>query len=228
MPMTLQLIETKLLKGAVNMDRQLLPLQRIAPPSKDEEPEKLTCGLTGASNDMSFIQFSHALAKSIDDETLTKLEWAWGLKYYSLNVDTCYNLQTLSTLVHQFFDIETGGWFWLPDPEILAELEGVYLGNNNEVVRYNPRTDAAEESVRGNTTRPNPSSPDASTDDDPRAGLGRPQTRCTRLQPRPHLHLRVFSHGRLNDLGVHRLSHSGTYPSATARPVDIQIRAETP
>ncbi len=116
------------------------------------------CVLTRVSDDMDILDSSYLIAKSINDETvswstisvlvcadalqLTKLEWAWGMPYWSLNVDTHFNIQTrmllmmcsqplsdlvllVSAAVHKFFDRENG-WFWLPEPSIIATLQKAY------------------------------------------------------------------------------------------------------
>ncbi|KAF4565584.1 hypothetical protein EYR36_002158 [Pleurotus pulmonarius] len=84
------------------------------------------CVLTRVSDDMDILDSSYLIAKSINDETLTKLEWAWGMPYWSLNVDTHFNIQTLSAAVHKFFDREENGWFWLPERSIIAALQKAY------------------------------------------------------------------------------------------------------
>ncbi|KAF7416260.1 hypothetical protein PC9H_002525 [Pleurotus ostreatus] len=91
-----------------------------------ELPQRPICVITGETDDMNPIEFSHVVAKAVDDETLTKLEWAWGMRYWSLNVDTHFNLQTLSVAVHRFFDRQENGWFWLPELNILSNFLKTY------------------------------------------------------------------------------------------------------
>ncbi|KAM6496663.1 hypothetical protein JOM56_007136, partial [Amanita muscaria] len=50
---------------------------------------------------------------------LDKLEWVWGLDYFTLNVDTRFNLVHLNAALHAAFDSKKG-WLLLPvDVDIL-------------------------------------------------------------------------------------------------------------
>ncbi|KAJ8495497.1 hypothetical protein ONZ45_g12820 [Pleurotus djamor] len=86
------------------------------------------CGDSRVGDEMSPIQFSHTIAKSVDDLTLTKLEWAWNMDYYTLNLDSSKNLQPLTTPLHSFLDKGTDSWFWLPaDPNLMDRLYAIYI-----------------------------------------------------------------------------------------------------
>ncbi|KAJ8503207.1 hypothetical protein ONZ45_g11068 [Pleurotus djamor] len=86
------------------------------------------CGESRVSDEMSSIQLSHAIAKSVDDLTLTKLEWAWNMKYYTLNLDSSKNLQPLTKPLHSFLDKGTDSWLWLPvDSKLMSRLHTIHI-----------------------------------------------------------------------------------------------------
>ncbi|KAI9573775.1 hypothetical protein HD554DRAFT_2052527 [Boletus coccyginus] len=71
------------------------------------------------------VQSCHLVAQATDHETLTKLEYAWGLKYRYFNVDTRYNMMHLRNDWHFLFDQPK--WVLVPEAEVLQKLSKIYL-----------------------------------------------------------------------------------------------------
>ncbi|KAJ8508176.1 hypothetical protein ONZ45_g9538 [Pleurotus djamor] len=111
-------------------------------PTRQYTKEHAICSVSGASDEMSPIQTSHVIAKSVDGLTLTKLEWAWNMDYYTLNLDSSKNLQPLTTPIHTFFDKGTDGWFWLPvDSRLMSRLHTIYIDSGASPSRRNPKAE---------------------------------------------------------------------------------------
>ncbi|KAI0760146.1 hypothetical protein C8Q74DRAFT_1177319, partial [Fomes fomentarius] len=90
------------------------------------------CVVTRATREFAVLDYSHVLPVATKDKILDKLEWAWDLNYFTLNVDTRRNiqLQIVCPEIHRHFD-ETkksnhDGWFWLPDWDDVATLMKMY------------------------------------------------------------------------------------------------------
>ncbi|KAI9573777.1 hypothetical protein HD554DRAFT_2310386 [Boletus coccyginus] len=71
------------------------------------------------------VQSCHLVAQATDHETLTKLEYAWGLKYRYFNVDTRYNMMHLRNDWHFLFDQPK--WILVPEIEVLQKLSKIYV-----------------------------------------------------------------------------------------------------
>ncbi|CAA7269669.1 unnamed protein product [Cyclocybe aegerita] len=101
-------------------------------PPKDARPQ---CFISRASDEMTVLEFSHVTSGSTPAKEMDCLEWAWKRKYYTLNVDTRKNIQTLRISLHRWFDKTKGskpvGWFWLPvDLNIVLHMYAAYVGSD--------------------------------------------------------------------------------------------------
>ncbi|KAG9220146.1 hypothetical protein CCMSSC00406_0007159 [Pleurotus cornucopiae] len=85
------------------------------------------CVISGMTDDIDVIEYSHVVARTTRPATLDKCEWCWGMDYYTLNLDTRKNLQSLCVNLHRFFDKPTTGWLWVPmDFDIMLDFVGSY------------------------------------------------------------------------------------------------------
>ncbi|EDR05288.1 uncharacterized protein LACBIDRAFT_294852 [Laccaria bicolor S238N-H82] len=100
-------------------------------PTEGHQPK---CLISGVSDKMTILEFSHVMGGSTPSKEMDCLEWSWNRKYYSLNVDTRKNLQIIRVTLHRWFDMTKAsnpvGWFWLPvDLDILSNMHATYVGN---------------------------------------------------------------------------------------------------
>ncbi|KAF8869661.1 hypothetical protein BD779DRAFT_1681849 [Infundibulicybe gibba] len=65
----------------------------------------------------SGVQYAHCLARATSDNILTSLEFSWGMRYGTLNIDTRQNIFKLGCTLHFLFD--QGQWILLPDTKII-------------------------------------------------------------------------------------------------------------
>ncbi|KAF9500270.1 hypothetical protein BDN71DRAFT_1193940 [Pleurotus eryngii] len=78
------------------------------------------------ADEMDVVEYSRVAARTTRPATLDKCEWCRGMDYYTLNLDTRKNLQSLRVNVHRFFDKPTTGWLWVPmDFDIIFEFEKI-------------------------------------------------------------------------------------------------------
>ncbi|KAF8959117.1 hypothetical protein BDZ97DRAFT_1667554, partial [Flammula alnicola] len=92
------------------------------------------CVVSGASDKMTVLEFSHVMSHSTPSEEVDQLEWSWNWKYHSLNVDTRQNLQPIRITLHCWFDMmkqsKPVGWFWLPlSISVLTNMHTAYVGD---------------------------------------------------------------------------------------------------
>ncbi|KAJ6456598.1 hypothetical protein C8R47DRAFT_1227784 [Mycena vitilis] len=78
------------------------------------------CLLTNAREPPSFMQFCHVLARRSKDPVLTKLEWWWQLPYWTLYVDSRFNIFPLMSQLHLAMD--AGDWAFVPHHEIIDAI----------------------------------------------------------------------------------------------------------
>jgi len=86
---------------------------------------------TAESNHVDYV---HCLPRSTEGPLLDKLEFAWGMERFTLNVDTRYNILRLSPKFHTAFD--ENKWLLLPETQII----GAYYDARN--TRTLPKIDA--------------------------------------------------------------------------------------
>ncbi|KAF4584911.1 hypothetical protein EYR40_001737 [Pleurotus pulmonarius] len=71
-----------------------------------------------------------SLSKERDGDgngALNKCEWCWEMDYYTLNLDTRKNLQSLRANLHSFFNQPKAGWLWVPmDLDIMSQFVASY------------------------------------------------------------------------------------------------------
>ncbi|KAF7419247.1 hypothetical protein PC9H_001834 [Pleurotus ostreatus] len=91
------------------------------------------CVVSGMTDEMDVIEYSHVVARTTRPATLDKCEWCWGMDYYTLNLDTRKNLQSLRVNLHRFFDMPQTGWLWVPtDLDIMTRFENAYKVNTRK------------------------------------------------------------------------------------------------
>ncbi|KAF4566431.1 hypothetical protein EYR36_011857 [Pleurotus pulmonarius] len=85
------------------------------------------CIVSGMTDEMDVIEYSHVVPRTTRPATLDKCEWCWGMDYYTLNLDTRKNLQSLRVNLHRLFDMPTTGWLWVPtDLGVLLQFVNTY------------------------------------------------------------------------------------------------------
>ncbi|PPR01844.1 hypothetical protein CVT24_001732 [Panaeolus cyanescens] len=69
------------------------------------------------------IQLCHIFgrANSLNNRLMTSIEYFWGLKKYSLNLDSRYNCMYAGNDLHGMFD--HGGWCLIPEKQILLDYQ---------------------------------------------------------------------------------------------------------
>ncbi|KDQ23462.1 hypothetical protein PLEOSDRAFT_1098217 [Pleurotus ostreatus PC15] len=85
------------------------------------------CVVSGMTDDIDDIEYSHVVARTTRSATLDKCEWCWGMDYYTLNLNTRKNLQSLCVNLRELFDRPTTGWLWIPmDFDIMLDFVESY------------------------------------------------------------------------------------------------------
>ncbi|KIJ48510.1 hypothetical protein M422DRAFT_28448 [Sphaerobolus stellatus SS14] len=88
------------------------------------------CLITNMEPDNA-VEYAHCLRRSFgsrnDNKKILALEHAWGMKAFTLNLDTRYNIFRLEPRIHKLFD--DGLWILLPEDDII---------NQYHVSRANP------------------------------------------------------------------------------------------
>ncbi|KAF8957936.1 hypothetical protein BDZ97DRAFT_1629270, partial [Flammula alnicola] len=100
-------------------------------PTINAQPQ---CVVSGASDKMTVLEFSHVMSRSTPSEEVDHLEWSWNMKYCSLNVDTRQNLEPIRITLHRWFNMtkqsKPVGWFWLPlSLRVLTDMNAAYVGD---------------------------------------------------------------------------------------------------
>ncbi|KAF8635003.1 hypothetical protein AX17_004049 [Amanita inopinata Kibby_2008] len=71
------------------------------------------------------VEFAHCIPRSLrsKEEMLSNLEWHWDMKYYTLNLDTRYNIFRLGASLRHIHDNPEGGprWMLIPEDHIIEE-----------------------------------------------------------------------------------------------------------
>ncbi|KAJ6613795.1 hypothetical protein B0H10DRAFT_1951191 [Mycena sp. CBHHK59/15] len=83
-------------------------------------PRKRSCIVTNEKFPRAAIEAAHLLPRAADHELLTKLEYAFNLKYEQLHIDTTRNLAYLRADQHRSFDRR--GFLLLPTREVLLRV----------------------------------------------------------------------------------------------------------
>ncbi|THH20792.1 hypothetical protein EW146_g618 [Bondarzewia mesenterica] len=99
------------------------------------DPNRGLCLITSHNNYDAVLHHCHLLPQSDRNEhtKLTSLEWAWGIQYFSLNVDKPTNMIRLKCDLHALFD--RGQFIFLPSTNVIEQLY------KHELVRAaNPNT----------------------------------------------------------------------------------------
>ncbi|THH03306.1 hypothetical protein EW146_g10469 [Bondarzewia mesenterica] len=99
------------------------------------DPNRGLCLITSHNNYDAVLHHCHLLPQSDRNEhtKLTSLEWAWGIQYFSLNVDEPTNMIRLKCDLHALFD--RGKFIFLPSTNVIEQLY------KHELVRAaNPNT----------------------------------------------------------------------------------------
>ncbi|KAH9058353.1 hypothetical protein EDB87DRAFT_1626195 [Lactarius vividus] len=91
------------------------------------------------TNGSKHLDYAHCLPRSTKGRLLDRLEFAWNMERFTLNVDTRYNILRLSATFHRAFD--ANDWLLLPETRI---IDAYYNARNTrklpnidaEVYRY--------------------------------------------------------------------------------------------
>ncbi|KAF8235034.1 hypothetical protein L208DRAFT_1393255, partial [Tricholoma matsutake] len=66
--------------------------------------EEIPCLTSRKQQIVDCVETCHLIPKAVDYDTLDKLEWVWGLEFFTLNVDTRFNLvHHMSALLGYFY-----------------------------------------------------------------------------------------------------------------------------
>ncbi|KAJ7226812.1 hypothetical protein GGX14DRAFT_555396 [Mycena pura] len=85
------------------------------------DPNKGRCILTGMADPAIAIQFAHIIARRTQASVLTLLEFHWRLPYYTLNIDTRYNVGPIKADNH--LSMDAGHWALVPHYADLDKIE---------------------------------------------------------------------------------------------------------
>ncbi|KAJ6456606.1 hypothetical protein C8R47DRAFT_1227795 [Mycena vitilis] len=101
------------------------------------DPNGAICLLTNLPAPTRFLQFCHVLARATNDETLKRLEYWWQNPYYTLYIDSHYNILVLQSTFHNSMD--SGDWALVPHHKLITQLEHwVDLVVSEDPTGYNP------------------------------------------------------------------------------------------
>ncbi|KAJ7042007.1 hypothetical protein C8F04DRAFT_114080 [Mycena alexandri] len=84
------------------------------------DPHHGTCVLTGMEEPMVSRQWAHVSARSTKAYILTALEWHWGMIFWSLYIDTKFNLFPL--MVHWHIPLDAGWWALVPHYKTITKV----------------------------------------------------------------------------------------------------------
>ncbi|KAJ6456612.1 hypothetical protein C8R47DRAFT_1165170 [Mycena vitilis] len=87
---------------------------------KRADPNGAMCLLTNAARPTRGLQFVHVLARATDDATLKGIEWWWQMPYFTLYIDTHYNIFVLQSSFHHPMD--GGDWALVPHHKLITSL----------------------------------------------------------------------------------------------------------
>lgn len=77
------------------------------------------------TDEVNALDYAHVLDRGSSDETLTALEYSWGMDHMTLNVDSRYNMFCLNRTFHRLFD--ENGWLLIPEEAIMNEYHEDYV-----------------------------------------------------------------------------------------------------
>ncbi|KAJ7626456.1 hypothetical protein B0H17DRAFT_563389 [Mycena rosella] len=97
-------------------------------------PRKRCCIVTNEEFPRAAIEAAHLLPRAADHELLTKLEYAFNLKYKQLHIDTTRNLAYLRADQHRSFDRR--GFLLLPTREVLLRVHTFTLSAKEAAKTY--------------------------------------------------------------------------------------------
>ncbi|KAF7340831.1 hypothetical protein MSAN_02112500 [Mycena sanguinolenta] len=84
------------------------------------DPHHALCLLTNVPEPETARQFCHVLARSMSQATLTALEWWWGMKYWTLYIDTRFNIFALMATWHNSMDGDD--WALVPKHDLITKV----------------------------------------------------------------------------------------------------------
>ncbi|KAF8198154.1 hypothetical protein K438DRAFT_2016271 [Mycena galopus ATCC 62051] len=87
---------------------------------KKVDPHNGICLLTNASKPTTARQFCHVVARRTSPEILTNLEWWWQMKYWTLHIDTRFNILALMATWHIAMDGRD--WTLVPKYDLIAKV----------------------------------------------------------------------------------------------------------
>ncbi|KAJ7123882.1 hypothetical protein C8R43DRAFT_1031802 [Mycena crocata] len=87
---------------------------------RDADPHKGVCLLTNALHPKRARQFCHCIPRSTSDLILTALEWWWQMLYWTLYIDTRYNMFPLMATWHIAMDADE--WTLVPHHQLISRL----------------------------------------------------------------------------------------------------------
>ncbi|KAF8198157.1 hypothetical protein K438DRAFT_1759563 [Mycena galopus ATCC 62051] len=84
------------------------------------DPHNAICLLTNAPEPTSARQFCHIVARRTQHAVLTVLEWWWGMKYWTLFIDTRFNIVALMSDWHLAMD--SNDWVLVPKYDLIQQV----------------------------------------------------------------------------------------------------------
>ncbi|KAJ7611741.1 hypothetical protein FB45DRAFT_940882 [Roridomyces roridus] len=121
------------------------------------DPNSGYCILTGKLGPIVAIQFAHVTPRATKAGNLTVLEWKWGMNFFSLYIDTRFNLILLKSDWHIAMD--SYQWALVPHYKIVRELHEWVLAQKVKGGRPRPISEFLKEANK----QPSASQPQAST-----------------------------------------------------------------
>ncbi|KAK7438587.1 hypothetical protein VKT23_017922 [Stygiomarasmius scandens] len=115
-----------------NVNKEVVKALAPAETSKVE----CICVISRARPSRTVIEYSHVMDLETSSHEMDCLEWAWGMEYRTLNLDTRMNIQTIRAPMHHWYNMTEAskpvGWFWLPDDlGVILDMHRTYVGQGD-------------------------------------------------------------------------------------------------
>ncbi|KAJ7184536.1 hypothetical protein C8R46DRAFT_1185934 [Mycena filopes] len=85
------------------------------------DPNQGRCLITGQKAPKSARQWAHVARRTLKPHQLRTLEWMWGLKFFSLYIDTKFNLTPLMANWH--LPLDAGDWALVPHHALITKIK---------------------------------------------------------------------------------------------------------
>ncbi|KAI9440066.1 hypothetical protein H4582DRAFT_1944801 [Lactarius indigo] len=97
------------------LSQRIIKISMTKPAKK--RVDKVTPKRCLITNGSKHLDYAHCLPRSTNGGLLDRLEFAWNMERFTLNVDTRYNIIRLSPTLHRAFD--ANDWLLLPETRII-------------------------------------------------------------------------------------------------------------